>query len=39
MDILLDTHVILWYISGNTQLPKKIMDIINDPSQSFSYFC
>lgn len=30
MKILLDTHPILWYISGDKQLPNKIVDIIND---------
>ncbi len=32
MDLLLDTHVILWYITGDNQLPEKIVDIINDGS-------
>jgi len=32
MDLLLDTHAILWYITGDKQLPKKIVDIINDDS-------
>jgi PIN domain nuclease of toxin-antitoxin system len=32
MDILLDTHAILWYITGDKQLPNKMVDIINDTS-------
>jgi PIN domain nuclease of toxin-antitoxin system len=32
MDLLLDTHVFLWYIDGNEQLPEKIVKIINDKS-------
>ena len=32
MDLLIDTHAILWYITGDKQLPKKIVDIINDTS-------
>ncbi len=32
MDLLLDTHVFLWYIDGNEQLPEKIVKIINNKS-------
>jgi PIN domain nuclease of toxin-antitoxin system len=32
MDLLLDTHVFLWYVDGNKQLPEKIVKIINDKS-------
>ena len=32
MDLLLDTHVFLWYVDGNMQLPEKIVKIINDKS-------
>lgn len=32
MDLLLDTHVFLWYITGDKQLPNKIIDKINDDS-------
>jgi PIN domain nuclease of toxin-antitoxin system len=32
MDLLLDTHVFLWYVDGNMQLPEKIVKIINDRS-------
>ena len=30
MDLLLDTHAFLWYITGDKQLPDKIIKIIND---------
>jgi len=30
MDLLLDTHVFLWYVDGNKQLPEKIVKIINN---------
>jgi PIN domain nuclease of toxin-antitoxin system len=30
MNLLLDTHVFLWYISGDRQLPDKIVRSIND---------
>ena len=32
MDLLLDTHVFLWYVDGNEQLSEKIVKIINDKS-------
>ena len=32
MNLLLDTHIILWYISGDEKLPKDIITIINDNS-------
>jgi PIN domain nuclease of toxin-antitoxin system len=32
MDLLLDTHVFLWYVDGNDQLPEKIVKIISDQS-------
>ncbi|WP_372950557.1 type II toxin-antitoxin system VapC family toxin [Mariniphaga sp.] len=32
MDLFLDTHVFLWYIDGNEQLPEKIVKIINNKS-------
>ncbi len=31
MKILLDTHIFLWFISGDTQLSTDIRDIIRDP--------
>ncbi len=31
MRILLDTHIFLWFISGNTQLSKDVRDAIRDP--------
>jgi PIN domain nuclease of toxin-antitoxin system len=31
MDLLLDTHIFLWYISGAPQLPPVIRDHIRDP--------
>ncbi|NJN27800.1 MAG: type II toxin-antitoxin system VapC family toxin [Cyclobacteriaceae bacterium] len=30
MDLLLDTHVLLWYISGNSLIPSKLIQTIND---------
>jgi len=30
MDLLLDTHAFLWYITGDKQLPDKIVKKIND---------
>jgi PIN domain nuclease of toxin-antitoxin system len=30
MNLLLDTHVFLWYISGDKQLPDRIVQSIND---------
>jgi PIN domain nuclease of toxin-antitoxin system len=32
MRILLDTHIFLWFISGDTQLPTDVRDSIRDPS-------
>jgi PIN domain nuclease of toxin-antitoxin system len=31
MRILLDTHIFLWFISGDTQLLKDVRDAIRDP--------
>lgn len=31
MRILLDTHVFLWFISGDTQLSTKVQDAVRDP--------
>lgn len=31
MKILLDTHIFLWFISGDTQLSIDIRDVIRDP--------
>jgi PIN domain nuclease of toxin-antitoxin system len=31
MRILLDTHIFLWFISGDTQLSKDVRDAIRDP--------
>ncbi len=31
MKILLDTHIFLWFISGDTQLLKDVRDAIRDP--------
>jgi PIN domain nuclease of toxin-antitoxin system len=31
MRILLDTHIFLWFISGDTQLSKDVRDTIRDP--------
>ena len=30
MRLLLDTHIFLWYISGDYHLPKSLKDIIQD---------
>lgn len=30
MDLLIDTHAFLWYITGDKQLPDKIIEKIND---------
>ncbi len=32
MKILLDTHIFLWYISGDSKLPTDIRDAIRDPN-------
>src|SRR3972149_9692887 len=32
MNLLLDTHVFLWYITCDEQLPEKIIKTINDKS-------
>src|ERR1700722_5117809 len=32
MRLLLDTHVFLWYISANSQLPVAFRDAIRDPA-------
>jgi len=31
MRILLDTHIFLWFISGDTQLSTDVRDVIRDP--------
>ncbi|NEP61284.1 MAG: type II toxin-antitoxin system VapC family toxin [Symploca sp. SIO2G7] len=31
MRVLLDTHIFLWFISGNTKLSKDVRDTIRDP--------
>ncbi|NEQ88479.1 MAG: type II toxin-antitoxin system VapC family toxin, partial [Moorea sp. SIO2I5] len=31
MKILLDTHIFLWFISGDTMLSTDVRDIIRDP--------
>ncbi|NEO43506.1 MAG: type II toxin-antitoxin system VapC family toxin, partial [Moorea sp. SIO4A3] len=31
MKILLDTHIFLWFISGDTMLSTDVQDIIRDP--------
>ncbi|MDG2992196.1 type II toxin-antitoxin system VapC family toxin [Candidatus Synechococcus calcipolaris G9] len=31
MKILLDTHIFLWFISGDTQLSTDVRDVIRDP--------
>ena len=32
MKLLLDTHVFLWYISGDKKLPGEATDVIRDPT-------
>ena len=32
MRILLDTHIFLWFISGDTRLSKDVRDTIRDPA-------
>jgi PIN domain nuclease of toxin-antitoxin system len=32
MKLLLDTHVFLWYVSGDPQLPIPLRDVIRDPA-------
>ncbi len=32
MKILLDTHIFLWYLSGDERLPPAILPIIRDPA-------
>jgi PIN domain nuclease of toxin-antitoxin system len=32
MRLLLDTHIFLWYISGNSLLPGVFRDVISDPA-------
>ncbi|PSB45916.1 PIN domain nuclease [Cyanosarcina cf. burmensis CCALA 770] len=34
MELLLDTHIFLWYISGNTQLSPNFRDSIQDPNNN-----
>jgi PIN domain nuclease of toxin-antitoxin system len=36
MKLLLDTHIFLWYISGDHQLPKSLQDIIQDSANEVS---
>lgn len=31
MRILLDTHIFLWFISGDSQLPEDVRDAIIEP--------
>ena len=30
MDILLDTHALIWFINGDKQLPDKAINLIKD---------
>ena len=32
MEILLDTHIFLWYITGDRHLPTTILELIRDPA-------
>lgn len=31
MKVLLDTHAFIWFISGDKQLPSRVMEIISNP--------
>jgi PIN domain nuclease of toxin-antitoxin system len=31
MRLLLDTHIFLWYISADPQLPAPILELLRDP--------
>ncbi len=35
MEVLLDTHVVLWYITGNSNLSSKAREIIDTKSELF----
>ena len=32
MDLLIDTHVFIWFLNGDDQLPASIKDLISDTS-------
>jgi len=32
MNLLLDTHIFLWYITGDSRLPSDLLPIIRDPA-------
>ncbi len=32
MNILLDTHIVIWFITNDTKLPKRLKRIIEDPN-------
>ncbi len=36
MRLLLDTHIFLWFISGDTRLPTDWQDSIRDPANEVS---
>ncbi|WP_372932282.1 hypothetical protein [Mariniphaga sediminis] len=38
MDLLLDTHVFLWYVDGNKELPEKIVKIINSTNYFWHHY-
>jgi PIN domain nuclease of toxin-antitoxin system len=31
MDILLDSHALLWFLKGNTKMPEKTVEVIHSP--------
>ena len=37
MNILLDTHIALWAISGHPKLPEKARELITDPDNTIYY--
>ncbi len=34
MNLLLDTHTFLWFTSGSDQIPKQIIDLIENPANT-----
>ena len=31
MDLLIDTHILIWYIEGNSSLSQSMLDLIEAP--------
>ena len=34
MRIIIDTHVLIWYLNGDRELPARIINVIEDPNNS-----